>query len=238
MLSENSHEFCVYAMKKYLILLLCLLPSCVVGQINLTLKRELDSMYVLDQKYRAYLSDISKDKKLADSLMNAFEVTENLGGILWSYQSRIDSLNLVRVEKIIKTYGYPGSSLVGTPTNEVAWYVIQHSPKIEVYFPVIQQAGKASELPFSLIAMMQDRLLTQQNKPQIYGTQAMCYPLKDTTSNAQQCFIWPIENPDGVNERRKQAGFSSTVEENAEHLDVHYKVLTMREVRRIYNLGN
>lgn len=225
-------------MRQYLTLLQCFLPFCVVGQINATLKRELDSMYVLDQKYRAYLSEISKNKALADSLMTSFEIKENLGGTLWGYQSRIDSLNLVRVEKIIKTYGYPGDSLVGKPTNEVAWYIIQHSPKIEIYFPVIQKAGKTSELPFPLVAMMQDRLLAQQGKPQIYGTQAMCYPLKDSSSNAQQCFIWPIDNPNRVNERRKQAGFSSTVEENAERLDVRYKVLTMKEVKRIYNLGN
>lgn len=225
-------------MKIYLLLAFCCWSTSVRSQTNHSLKRELDSIYVLDQKYRAYLSEISQNPQLADSLMRALKIKENLTGILWTYQSHIDSLNLARMEKIINTYGYPGSSVVGKPTNEVAWYVIQHSPKIKQYFPMIQQAGKASELPFSLVAMMQDRLMTEQRKPQIYGTQAVCYPLKDTASSNQECFIWPIEHPEGVNQRRKKAGFSSTVEENAKRLNVKYKVLSMKEVIKTYNLGD
>jgi len=225
-------------MKSCLLLTLCLCPLLTVAQINTSLKRELDSMYVLDQKYRAYISNISNNRKLADSLMIALEIKENLTGTLWTYQSRIDSINLIRTEKIIKTYGYPGSSLVGKPTNEAVFYIIQHSPKIQTYFPLIKQAGQNSELSLSLSAMMEDRLLTQQSKPQIYGTQAMCYPLKESRDNNMGCFIWPIENPGSVNARRKQAGFPDTVEENAKRLNVDYKVLTMDQVKKTYRLGN
>lgn len=224
-------------MKIFILLAFCCLSIDASSQHNPLLKKELDSIYVLDQKYRAYLSEIAGNPKLADSLMKAFAIKDNLDGTLWTYQSHIDSLNLARISKIIRAYGYPGNSLVGRPTNEVAWYVIQHSPKIRQYFPLIQQAGKANELPFSLVAMMQDRLLTEQRKPQIYGTQAVCYPLKDTTSTRPQCFIWPIGNPEGVNQRRKKAGFTSTVEENAKRLNVTYTVLTMAEILKAYNLG-
>lgn len=224
-------------MKKYLLLILCCWPLVAVSQINAPLKRELDSMYVLDQKYRDYLSNVSENQAMADSLRKALNIKEDLAGTLWTYQSRIDSLNLVRAEEIIKKYGYPGSSLVGEPTNEVVWYIIQHSPKIKVYFSMIQQAGQANELPFRLVAMMQDRLLTQQRKPQIYGTQGACYPLRAKVENNQECFIWPIEDPKNVNKRRKQAGFSDTVEENAKRMNTTYKVLTMDQAERTYNLG-
>ena len=195
-------------------------------------------MYVLDQKYRAYLSNLSNNPRLSDSLMSALKIKENLAGALWTYQKRVDSMNLIRTEEIIKTHGYPGSSLVGLPTNEAVFYIIQHSPKIQTYFPLIKQAGQSSQLPFSLSAMMEDRLLTQQAKPQIYGTQAMCYPLKGSNNNKMECFIWPIENPASVNARRRQAGFPTTVEENAKRLEVDYKVLTIDEVKRTYRLGN
>lgn len=53
-----------------------------------------------------------------------------------------DSLNLIKVEEIIKQYGYPGKSLVGEPTNIAAWYVIQHSSKIGDYLLMIEQEAK------------------------------------------------------------------------------------------------
>lgn len=223
---------------KYILLVLFWASSLVgFAQINSALKRELDSIYVLDQKYRAYMMEYPKNKKLADSLMSAFQITENLSGKLWEYQNRVDSLNLVRVKAIIAEHGYPGSSLVGKPTNIAAWYVIQHSPEISAYFPMIEKAGQANELPLSLVAMMQDRLLMEQRKPQIYGTQAACYRLKANPTQ-QECFIWPIENPADVNERRKKAGFPQTVEENAKRLSVDYKVMTMDEARQRFQLGN
>lgn len=123
-----------------------------------------------------------------------------------------------------------GVSMVGKPANEVAWYVMQHSPKIKQYFPLIQRAGQAKELPFLLVAMMQDRLMTEQRKPQLYGTQAACYPLMDTASHQQECFFWPIANPKNVNRRRKKAGFTTTVEENAKRLNVAYQILTMEKL--------
>ncbi|MFC5411581.1 DUF6624 domain-containing protein [Larkinella bovis] len=224
-------------MKLRLLWILGFCPLAVFSQINEPLKKELDSMYVLDQKYRAYLSEYPNNKKLADSLMAVFQVKENLGGALWRQQNRIDSLNLVRVKEIIQRHGYPGSSLVGKPTNTAAWYIIQHSPEIATYFPVIEKAGQAGELPESLVAMMQDRLRMQQRKPQLYGTQAACYPLK-LDPKKQECFVWPIENPATVNERRKKVGFTQTVEENARRLQVEYKVLTLQEVSERFQLGN
>lgn len=154
-------------MKIYLITILIGFSFSAKSQIDQSLKSELDSIYVTDQKYRGYLSNVSQNSELADSLMKALSIKQNLVGTLWRYQSRIDSLNLVRIEQIIETYGYPGTSLVGEPTNEVAWYVIQHSPKIEHYFPIMKKAGQENELPFRLVAMMEDRLMTQQNKAQI-----------------------------------------------------------------------
>jgi len=62
--------------------------------------------------------------------------------------------------------------------------------------------------------MMEDRLLTYEGKKQIYGTQA-----GDSTGAP---YVWPIKDPDRVNELRKAAGFGLTLEENAERLDAIY----------------
>ena len=212
-------------------------PSIGFGQLNLPLKRELDSMLVLDQCYRGYLSKIANNQDLSDSLMKALNINDNLTGVLWTYQNRIDSLNLIRVEQIIQQYGYPGRSVVGQPTNEAVFYIVQHSPKIKTYFPLVKQAAQASQLPFHLSAMMEDRLLTEQLKPQIYGTQVASYPLRSNSSK-QEWFVWPISDPLRVNQRRSKAGFTQSVEDNAKRLGVKYAPLTMEEAKRRYALTN
>lgn len=223
-------------MKMLLICLTCM-PFWAYSQLNTQLKRELDSMYVLDQQYREYLSTLDQNVRLKDSLARALGVERNnVGGTLWTKQSAIDSANLVRVEVILKQHGYPGKTLVGTPTNEAVWYIIQHSDKIQTYLPIIRKAGEAGEMPFRLVAMMEDRQLMYDKQPQRYGTQGSCYRLR-TDSSKTECFIWPIDQPERVNERRRQAGFEQTVEENAKRLDITYKPLTMEQVKARYVLG-
>jgi hypothetical protein len=131
-----------------------------------------------------------------------------------------------RVRAIIRRYGYPGKTLVGTPSNEAVFYVIQHSNSIPQYLPLIKRAADQGELPFRLYAMMLDRQLMNTGKAQIYGTQGRSYI-------GQAPFIWPIEDPAHVNERRKKAGFDLNVEQNAQRMNIPYQVLTLEEVRKM-----
>ncbi|GAB3510557.1 hypothetical protein GCM10027341_49060 [Spirosoma knui] len=221
----------------FLLIILMLTSGAAYAQRNASLKQELDSMYVLDQQYREYLSNIGQNTTMRDSLSNVFKVSPtDLGGVLWEKQSTIDKSNLARIEVILKQNGYPGKTLVGEPTNEAVWYIIQHSNKIEQYLPLIREAGKRGELPARLVAMMEDRQLMNKGKPQRYGTQGSCYPLR-STPNASECFIWPIDDPKGVNERRRLAGFTQTVEENATRLNITYKPLTIAQIKERYVLN-
>jgi hypothetical protein len=191
-------------------------------------------MYALDQKYRAIMSMDMRVK--GDSLATFFGVEkQNLAVYLWKLQSGIDSSNLIMVEKIIKDYGYPGKSLVGVPSNEAAFYVIQHSRVIDKYLLFVKQAAEKNELPFRLYAMMLDRSLMNQGKEQVYGTQAMGFQVEDakTRKKEMRMIIWPIQDAAFVNQRRKEAGFDQTVEENAKRLGVEYKVLTLADVEEM-----
>jgi hypothetical protein len=198
-------------------------------KLNLSLKYELDSMYVLDQKYRELVS-IKLDSNKVDSLTKFYGVSKRgLSDHLWKLQSLTDSSNVKTVEELIKQYGYPGNSLVGKPTNEAAFFVLQHSTVIDKYLPSIEKAAKENELPFYLYAMMKDRSLMYNNKEQIWGTQAkgMNVINKDTDKPKWTFFIWPIADPANVNKRRKRAGFPQTVEENAKRLGISYKAYTL-----------
>lgn len=200
------------------------LPAVAQTTPNLRLKHELDSLYEVDQRYRAMLFSPRLNRR-PDSLAAALGVSkEGLNGAIMGQMIRTDATNLTRILAILKQYGYPGKSLVGAPTDEAAWSVIQHAPAlISQYLPMMKTAAEAGELPFRLYATMLDRQLMFENKEQVYGTQAR----SDTN---KELFIWPIQNPAQVNQRRKQAGFKTTVEESAARLGTSYKVLTLEEV--------
>lgn len=196
--------------------------------INSNLKQQLDSVYNLDQKYRAMLTLMSSSnvagtmaKKLTVSLQQA-------AAMLQVEQQRLDSINFIFVKKVIDAYGYPGKSLVGETTNQVAWNVIDHANKTTDYLPVIKQAAEAGEIPFYLYATMLDRYLANDGKPQIYGSQCTCGILKAGT---RECFVWPVEDPVTVNERRKKAGFKITVEQNAAQFGIKYRALKLEEIQ-------
>jgi len=217
---------------KYFILLLpiCFLPliSGAQSQFNPHLKKQLDSVMVLDQKYRDTLTLLMEPKK-RDSMAKSLSMSVGrANSYYWTKQDIADSLNVLFVEAVFKKYGYPGKTLVDTPTNETAWYVIQHSHKIDQYMPLMKAAAEKGELPFRLYAMMLDRQLMNQNKEQIYGTQISCRKFKNIKD---ECIVWPIKDPANVNQRRKAAGLPLTVEQNATRLGVVYKVYTIDQVQ-------
>lgn len=200
--------------------------------INIELKKELDSIYILDQQLREFFYKPVN----ADSMAQLYHVPKSeLMNYLNKKMVETDSSNMKRIEAIIKQYGYPGKALVGTPTNEVAFFVLQHSNKINTYIPLVKRAALSGELPFKLYAMMLDRQLMNEGKEQIYGTQGQGRSVKNPQTGKQEfkMFIWPIKDPLHVNERRRKAGFDQSVEENAKGLGIDYKVLTLDEVKKM-----
>ena len=223
--------------KKYTLNLLLFVFGCsqAQGTINKNLKKELDEIYKSDQILREYIdsgtSESRKNEILKETGFSQNDFLNNTWGII----RKQDSINIIKVEKIIASYGYPGQELVGEPTNEAAWYIIQHSNKIAFYFPLIKEAAERKEIPFTLFAMMQDRLLTSQGKEQIYGTQGGGVTIKNKETGKEEPFrfISPINDPMHVNDRRKKAGFSTTVEENSKRMGIVYKAYTLEDIKSI-----
>lgn len=192
--------------------------------LDLKMKRHLDSIAILDQRYRKLMQAESPEARA--ELGKSMGLSEaEYSGDLWKIQTVIDSSNMNYVERILKTKGYPGKSMVGEPTNTVAWYVLQHSNKISEYLPIIKKAGEEGEIPMNLVAMMEDRYLMNEGMPQVYGTQGRMDDNKE--------YIWPIDDPENVNARREQAGFDTTIEEYAKQLfgdDFEYEPLSMDDI--------
>lgn len=226
-------------MKKQLLFALFIFFNGVVhsqNKINQKLKAELDSIMKSDQILREYIdSETTEIRKKEIEKETGHDKDPTFKNKIWLLMKTQDSINLIEVEKIIAVYGYPGKSLVGEPTNESAWYVIQHSPEIGKYFSMIEKAATKGEIPFTRFAMMQDRYLTQQGKEQIYGTQGQGKMITNKQTGKQEFFnyVSPIQNPEKVNELRKKAGFDTTVEENAKRMGIEYKKYTLEEIAKM-----
>ena len=218
------------------LLLFSALPAAAQTPSNPRLKQELDSIYATDQKWRSMLFN-PRQRFRPDSLARALGVTkESLPTYIPRQMMRTDSLNIIRIRAILKQYGYPGKTLVGEPTNEAAWYVIQHSEDIDKYLPLIKKAANKGELPFHLYAQMLDRQLMREGKAQLYGTQAMGYNVTNPVTGrreGQRPFVWPIKDAAEVNARRQKAGFKNTVEQNATLMGIAYRVVTLEEVAKM-----
>lgn len=203
--------------------------------INLELKNELDSIMILDQSTRELLDPTITEERKSELLSKVGYTEEQFYSNPWGIIIQNDSINQQRVFNIIAKYGYPGKSMVGEPTNKTAWYVIQHSEFIEKYLPLIKEAGQNGELPMPYVAMMEDRYLMETGKEQMYGTQALGAKVTDkiTGEEKQVYFIWPIKNPETVNERRESIGFKNTIEEYAASMDIEYEVFTLDQINEM-----
>ena len=182
------------------ILVLACSPSSNQLAINLDLKIELDSIFQLDQSLRRELSQLSQNSE-----QNAVAIDS-----LWKEIRRIDARNLLRIKQIIHSHGYPGKSLVGEESSDVAFFVLQHSPAdvMESYKDVIFQAGREGELDLKRVAMFHDRLLMHDGKQQLYGTQLKEVRLYDSILGAHRTVkgLYPIYDFDGMDRRRDSMG--------------------------------
>jgi len=218
-----------------LVLFFCYDRSYAQSTINESLKAELDSIFKEDQQYRDLLS-VAFTPTGKDSLSVIYKIpAAEVPQFVLKTMSLADSLNMIRIAAIIDQYGYPGKKLVGTPTNTAAFFVIQHSTKIDQYLGLIKKAAKKDDLPFSLYAMMLDRSLMYNGKEQVYGTQGRGFETTNPATGKKEwrTVIWPIKNPSTVNKRRKKAGFPNTAEDNALRLGVKYELFTLEEIRKM-----
>ena len=110
-----------------------------------------------------------------------------------------------RLREIIDDGGWPGLSRVGVEGAEAAWLIAQHSVVVDLMLGercvrLLGAAVEASDAPARHLAILTDAVRWQQGLPQLYGSVHVVDP------RSQTVVPWPIEDPDGVDERRAAAG--------------------------------
>jgi hypothetical protein len=169
------------------------------SSLNKELVAILDTIHQEDQKYREE-SQVLEKKYGWDSK----EVKD-----AWKTINAIDSINLIKVEKILAEYGWLSADIVGEQGNRTLFLVIQHSPDYKVqqkYLPMMREAVKKGNADSKGLALLEDRVALGEGKKQIYGSQLEM----DYKTNLY--VLSPLIDPDNVDKRRAEVGLKSIAE--------------------------
>ena len=122
----------------------------------------------------------------------------------------IDSSNTSRMKEIVKQFGWPNPDLVGEDGQDAAFLIVQHAEYEfqKEMLPLVEAAYKAGTLAGQFYALLLDRVLVREGKPQVYGTQAKS---ADMWKNHEPVFE-PIEDEANVDKRRAEVGLPSLAE--------------------------
>jgi hypothetical protein len=159
------------------------------------LQIELLTILEEDQKYRMQMNETQKkfgqdSKEMKD---------------LWKITNQKDSLNLLKVEKILDEKGWVGKNKVGSEANSALFLVIQHNT-LEIqkkYLPMMKEAVSKGNANPSSLALLIDRIEIREGRKQIYGSQIGTNPVTKTQ------YVLPLEDPDNVDKRRFEVGLES-----------------------------
>ena len=164
----------------------------------------------IDSVFLATRPTVAK-QKLAVELFHIFERDQHAQGYGLKYPDRsiihIDSLNLLQIEEIIKKNGWPTYSMVGKVAADGAFLVIQHSSTQiqKKYLDQLLDAAKKKEASSQSVALLQDRIMSNEFHCQIYGTQV--FAVKDkVTGKLSKYTYYPIKDEVNVDTRRKEMG--------------------------------
>jgi hypothetical protein len=168
-----------------------------------SLRRELIWMMEEDQKHRGKMFELMKRMSGPDGA----RVTQELVAVQ-KRQDVIDKKNRRKLDRIVGRYGWPTRSMVGAEASEAAFLVVQHSDLayMKKYFPLLKAAAAKGEAKPGQAAMMEDRMLINEGRKQIYGTGVQTDPV------TYELKLWPIENEEEVEARRAAVGLPPLAE--------------------------
>ncbi len=156
------------------------------------LQAELLTIYDEDQKYRKQIHE--NLKKFSD---DSKEMQD-----LWKTTIQSDSLNLLKVKKILDEKGWVGKDKVGAQANSAIFLVIQHSDleTQKKYLPMMKEAVIKGNADSGSLALLIDRIEIREGRKQIYGSQIGTKPDNKTQ------YVLPLIDPDNVDKRRAEVG--------------------------------
>lgn len=152
----------------------------------------LDTIYREDQTYRRQIGEIEEKYGRESDEMKKH----------WELINEKDSINLIKIQKILDEKGWLGANVIGNQGNSTLFLVIQHSP-LEVqekYLPMMREAVKNGNARVSSLALLEDRVSLRKGGKQIYGSQV------GRDQETGEYFVSPLKDPENVDKRRAEVG--------------------------------
>jgi len=147
-----------------------------------------------NKKLAEYIIELARVDQGARSLR--FEKPELVKGIPNYLVYAIDGVNNPRIRKIISDFGYPTQKLIGKQAMESFHILIQHQ---DFDLELQEECSKNCDFEPKLKAYLIDRVLVNNGRKQIYGTQFR----RDKNLNSVPR---PIEDIKNLDKRRKLVG--------------------------------
>jgi hypothetical protein len=156
-----------------------------------SVEARLDSVFVDDQSARQMIETIQQNFGAHSRQM------DSLNKVI----ARKDAINQVKVKNILDQVGWLGVDEIGEKANLTIFLVIQHADSLTqvTYLPVMRQAVKDKKARAADLALLEDRVLCRQGKPQLYGSQVR------VLKTGKYAFF-PIQDEPNVNRRRAEMG--------------------------------
>ncbi len=119
--------------------------------------------------------------------------------------AEIDAANTARIKKIVRLHGWPGKSLVGDDGETAAFLLVQHADRAPAFqrqaLPLLRKAWQAGDASGEHLALLTDRVLVSEGKPQLYGSQADIVDGK--------IVVKAVQDEPNLGKRRAELGLSS-----------------------------
>ncbi|AWH19495.1 hypothetical protein C1922_00895 [Stenotrophomonas sp. ZAC14D2_NAIMI4_7] len=116
------------------------------------------------------------------------------------------------LKSVIAEKGWPTRSKVGRDGAKAAWLLVQHADQDPAFqadvLPLIEQAAMAGEADRADVALLTDRVLVAQGKPQRYGSQFV-------RGEDGAMRLRPTEDMPGLDARRSAMGLPTLAEYKA-----------------------
>jgi hypothetical protein len=132
-----------------------------------------------------------------------------------AWDADLDDAHQRRLGEIIDQIGWPSIPLVGAEASRDAWLIAQHAPDLAFMERCLElmQALPAKSIHPANIAYLQDRVLMRRGELQLYGTQFV--------DMGDGLHVYPIRDPEHVDERRASVGLGSFAEYEAQIIRAH-----------------
>ncbi len=151
---------------------------------------------------RELLKRVEQDQAIRNELIS--KGIEHPDKALLARMQAIDTANTERVRAIVRQYGWPSPGLVGRDGAEAAFLLVQHADLTfqKQMLPLVEKTYRSGELSGQSYALLLDRVLVGEGKPQVYGTQAKRFEEWEGREPALE----PIEDEANVDQRRAEVG--------------------------------